>query len=64
MEDEREYLRRRAEQELKAAQEAEHPEAARSHSIVAGQYLDRAKSEARAADDGEPISEDADPDQA
>lgn len=35
------YLRSRAETELRAAKAAAHPEAAKAHSLLAGLYLDR-----------------------
>jgi hypothetical protein len=39
-EDERLYFRERAEAEIRAAQAAGHPEAARAHYVLAGYYLD------------------------
>ena len=39
-EDERLYFRERAEAEIRAAQAADHPEAARAHYVLAGYYLD------------------------
>ena len=38
--DERLYFRERAEAEIRAAQAAGHPEAARAHYVLAGYYLD------------------------
>ena len=38
--DERVYFRERAEAEIRAAQAAVHPEAARAHYVLAGYYLD------------------------
>ena len=38
--DERLYFRERAEVEIRAAQAAGHPEAARAHYVLAGYYLD------------------------
>ena len=38
--DERLYFRERAEAEIRAAQTAGHPEAARAHYVLAGYYLD------------------------
>jgi hypothetical protein len=40
-EDELEYYRARAEQELELAQSAAHADAARAHFLIAGHYLDR-----------------------
>ena len=39
-EEERDYFRERAEAEIKAAQAAGHPEAAKAHYVLAGYYLD------------------------
>jgi hypothetical protein len=39
-EDDRTYFRERAETEIRLAEEAGHPDAARSHSLLAGYYLD------------------------
>jgi hypothetical protein len=39
---ERDYLLKRAEQEIALADRADHEEAARAHSMLAGFYLDRA----------------------
>ena len=39
-EDERSYFQLRAEEEIGAAQSAEHPDAARAHYLLAGYYLD------------------------
>ncbi len=41
-EDERTYFRNRAEAEIRAAQSAAHPDAARAHYLLAGYYLDLA----------------------
>jgi len=41
-EDERSYFQVRAEQEIRAAQSAGHPDAARAHYVLAGYYLDLA----------------------
>ena len=41
-EDERFYFQIRAEEEIKAAQAADHPDAARAHYMMAGYYLDLA----------------------
>jgi hypothetical protein len=38
--DERYYFRERAEAEIRAAQAAVHPEAAKAHYVLAGYYLD------------------------
>ena len=39
-EEERSYFRERAEAEIRAAQAAGHPDAARAHYLLAGYYLD------------------------
>ena len=39
-EEERSYFRERAEAEIRAAQSAGHPEAAKAHYVLAGYYLD------------------------
>jgi hypothetical protein len=42
--DEIHYYQERAEQELALAQQASHPQAARAHFVIAGEYLDRVHS--------------------
>lgn len=49
-EDDRSYFERRAEAEIALAQRAEHPQAVRSHYLLAGYYLDLVHSEAPAAE--------------
>ncbi|WP_129790513.1 hypothetical protein [Sphingosinicella sp. CPCC 101087] len=49
LDDERSYFRIRAEQEIRAAQAASHPEAARAHYMMAGYYLDLAHNPEAAA---------------
>ena len=39
-EEERAYFQQRAEMEIRAAQAAGHPQAARAHYVLAGYYLD------------------------
>ncbi|MBV8685303.1 MAG: hypothetical protein JOZ90_14760 [Alphaproteobacteria bacterium] len=38
--EDRRYFQERAEQELRRAELADHPDAARAHSLLAGYYLD------------------------
>lgn len=49
------YFQQRAEAEIALAQKAEHPEAARSHYLLAGYYLDLVHSDAIASEHVRPI---------
>jgi hypothetical protein len=56
--DEKDYYQQRAEAEIVLAQKAEHPDACRSHYLLAGYYLDIVHNEAP-ADTPEPVIREA-----
>ena len=53
--EDRAYFQQRAEAEIALAQKANHPEAARSHYLLAGYYLDLVHSDAVASEHVRPI---------
>jgi hypothetical protein len=54
--DDKAYFQQRAEAEIALAQKAEHPEAARSHYLLAGHYLDLVHSGAVASEHVRPMA--------
>lgn len=56
--DEKDYFQQRAEAEIALAQKAEHPDACRSHYLLAGYYLDIVHNEAP-AEPPEPVVREA-----